>query len=69
MFSLKIVHWNCFKLTVPRIEELNLFINDYKPDIISLQEIKISEELVNFRLRFKGYSTFHKVRTLTVGVG
>jgi exonuclease III len=44
MFQIKVAQWNCFKLTTVRIIELKNFLNIIKPDIISIQELKLGEE-------------------------
>ena len=62
MLSLNILQWNCFKFTEARMYEFQNFLNIFKPDIVSIQELKLCEEEANFRLRFRGYDTFHKVR-------
>ena len=62
MFQIKIAQWNCFKLTTARIVELKNFLNIIKPDIISIQELKLSEERANLHLRVSGYITYVKAR-------
>jgi len=54
MQSLRIIHWNCFKLTNVRSEELRLFLQEAKPDIMSVQETKLNNECANLRMRYKG---------------
>ena len=44
LHELKIVQWNCFKLTQARIFELGEFLKEFQPDIISIQEIKMNQE-------------------------
>ena len=66
--SITILHWNCFSLSESRFIELSLFISDLKedgnqPDIISLNETKINNELANHRINLKGYSCLHKGRS------
>ena len=66
--SITILHWNCFTLSESRFIELSLFISDLQedgtqPDIISLNETKINNELANHRLNLKGYCTIHKGRS------
>ena len=61
-FQLKTVHWNCFKLSQQRQFELEHFLNNTKPDIMSLQEIKLDKEVANLRLNFRGYSTYIRTR-------
>ena len=65
--SLNILHWNCFSLTEERLIELSLFINDLseelnQPDVISLNEIKLNNELANHRLKIDGYRSLVKCR-------
>ena len=60
--KLKIIQWNCFKLTASRLIELEIFLKKFDPDIISLQEIKLNTESANFKLRFSNYSTYVKAR-------
>ena len=62
MFELKIMHWNCFALTVTRNFELKHFLKRNKPDIFLIQELKLNNEQANLRLRYEGYSTYHKIR-------
>ena len=62
MFKLNIIHWNCFKFSVARLFEFQNFLTLYNPDIISIQELKLSEEEANYRLRFSGYDTLFKLR-------
>lgn len=69
MFELKIFQWNCFSLTVSRTFELKHFLITHKPDIFLLQEIKLSNERANLRLRFDGYATYHKVRSINPDAG
>lgn len=57
-----VVQWNCFKLTKSRIVELRLFLEEFKPDIMSIQEVKMNEEEANLSLRFESYSAFYKAR-------
>lgn len=66
---LSLVHWNCFKLTIERIEELRLFIEKFKPDIISLNELKLDYYECNFFLNFDGYCAVFRVRQVGPGSG
>jgi exonuclease III len=59
---LKVVHWNCFKLNPARLEELRLFLVSTKPDIVSLNELKLNEYECNFYLNFEGYNAVFKTR-------
>ena len=69
MSKLKIAHCNCFKLTQARLFELEHFLNIFKPDIISLQEIKLELEVANLKLRFEGYVTHVKTREIKPSYG
>ena len=51
-YNLKIIHWNCFKMTENRAKELNEFIKLNKPDVISLNEVKLNNEKANALLSF-----------------
>ena len=62
MTNLKVVHWNCFKLTEARIFQFELFLNSVEPDIFSIQEIKLNEAEANFKIRFPKYATYIKTR-------
>ena len=64
MSKLKVAHWNCFKLTQSRHFEFENFLNIFKPDIISIQELKLNEEEARMLLRFDGYSAYIKTRNL-----
>ena len=69
MSKIKIMHWNCFSLTIPRNSELKQFLIDNKPDIFLLQEIKLDNAKANLRLRYEGYATYIKVRDTNPGFG
>ena len=62
MFNLKIVHLNCYKLTEIRILQLTIFLKQFEPDIVSLQELKLNETEANLKIRFDSYVTYHKTR-------
>ena len=60
--SLKIVHWNCYQLDAIKLTELRLFIDAFKPDLISLQEVKLNREQANLFLRFDAFTLYYKPR-------
>ena len=62
-FELKIVQWNCFKMTQARLHEFRLFLEQFQPDIVSVQEIKMNREQANLFLRFDGYKVYYKPRS------
>ena len=64
---LKVVHWNCYQLDKIKLNELKLFINEFKPDLISLQEVKLNQEQANLFLRFD-FIISQENETLTVVV-
>ena len=66
---LKIVNWNCFKMTEARIFEFKLFLAEFEPDIVSLQEIKLDEEEGNLKLRFDFYSIYYSPRKINSSCG
>lgn len=61
--KLDIYHLNCFKLTDIRREELKLFLEEQKPDVVSLNKIKLNENEANYFLRFENYVPFYKIRS------
>ena len=61
-----IYHWNCFAV-LNKIESINMFLNEFKPDILSLNEIKLNDQEANYYLRFKGYSTYFNCRKKGAG--
>ncbi len=67
--QLRVVHWNCCKLNQLRHFELENFINTFNPDIISLQEIKLSEENARLLLNFHGYTLHVKSRNINPDQG
>ncbi len=69
MDILKIAHWNCLKLTQCRQFEFVNFLNIFKPDLISLQELKLSEEEARMCLRIDGYCVYIKVRDVNPSHG
>ena len=68
---LKIVDWNCFKMTEARIFEFKLYLAEFEPDIVSLQEIKLDEEEEegNLKLRFDCYSIYYSLRKINPSCG
>ena len=58
---LSIVHWNCNSLN-NKLIEFELFLNKYKPCIVSLNETKMNHERAKEKLKFEGYETFHRHR-------
>ena len=56
-------------MTNTRQTELINFINIFKPDIVSLQEIKLSLEMSNLLLNLKDFTTHVKARTLNPNQG
>ncbi|RNA23353.1 hypothetical protein BpHYR1_033580 [Brachionus plicatilis] len=67
--SLTIVQWNCFKLTQNRILHLGVYLKDFQQDIMSVQEVKLTQEEVNVFIRFSGYSTYNKPRQVNPSFG
>ena len=62
-FELKIVQWNCFKMTQARLFEFKIFLEQIHPDIVSIQEIKMNQEQANLFLRFDGYKVYYKPKS------
>ena len=67
--NLKVIHWNCFKMTQNRCKELEQFINGNQPDIISLNEVKMNKEEANQFLNINNYSTYYKPRNKNSNYG
>ncbi len=49
-------------MTQNRCKELEQFIDDSQPDIISLNEVKMNKEEANQFLNINNYSTYYKPR-------
>ena len=62
-FELKIVQWNCFKMTQARLFEFKLFLEQIQPDIVSIQEVKMNREQANLFSRFDSYKVYYKPRS------
>ena len=60
--KLSIFHWNCFNMTSNRAIELAIFLIDFSPSVVLLNEIKLCSENANLLLRFSNYFTYHKCR-------
>ena len=59
---LRVIHWNCRAFTQQRRGEFASFLKEKSPDIISLQEVKLTETEANGFLVFEGYQTIYKPR-------
>ena len=68
MSQLKIIQWNCFHFR-SRVEEFRGFLASEAPDIVALNETKLSAELANHLLRFDGYIAKCRPRALHPGHG
>ena len=66
---MKIIQWNCFKMTQARLVEFKLFLELYKPCLVSIQEVKMNQEEVNLSLRFDGYVVHYKPREINPEFG
>ena len=56
-------------MTAARIFELKLFLEEFQPDIMSIQEVKLNQEQSNLSLRFEGYSVHYKPRLVNPEYG
>ena len=56
-------------MTQARIFELKLFLEEFQPDIMSIQEVKLNQEQANLFLRFDGYNVHYKPRKLNPEYG
>lgn len=59
--NLKIIHWNCNSLW-GKTDTLNLLIEKHKPDIISINETKLSKEKEEYLEKNKNYEYHFKSR-------
>jgi len=50
-------------MTQTRLIEFKLFLEQFQPDIVSLQEVKMNQEQSNLFLRFDGYKVYYKPRS------
>jgi exonuclease III len=62
------MHWNCNSL-LGKVPELHLYIEEQKPDIILLNEIKASQEVINSEFNLNGYTTESKIRNVNPECG
>ena len=56
-------------MTQARIFELKLFLEEFQPDIVSIQEVKLNQEQANLFLRFEGYNIHYKPRQINPEYG
>ena len=59
--NLRLVYWNCNSLN-NKIDEFKMFCEKFKPNIISLNETKMSNFRSNYMLKINNYSVIHKPR-------
>ena len=52
--DLKIVQWNCFQF-INRHDLFGRFLQQTRPDVVLLNEIKMNQELSNYYLDIQGY--------------
>ena len=52
-----------FKLTESRLVAIDIFVNETKPDIMCLNEVKYSQVEANLFLRFNSYHVYYKLRS------
>ena len=67
--KIKIIHWNCFKLTQNKCKEIEKFLIDNSPDILCLNEVKLDEYKANYFLKFPNYTTIYKPRPINSNYG
>ena len=51
-------------MTADRLIDLKLFLEEFDPDIISIQELKLNQEQANLYLSFDGYTVHYKPRKI-----
>jgi hypothetical protein len=59
--ELSIMHWNCNSL-LRKFIEFCVYIEEKKPDIILLNELKASQEIINSELNLRDYFLESKIR-------
>jgi exonuclease III len=55
------MHWNCNSL-LGKFIDFAIYVEEKKPDIILLNEVKSSQEIINSELHLKNYSLINKTR-------
>jgi hypothetical protein len=60
--NVKIVHWNANSLNNKINEFKSLILQATEPDIVSINETKMSEFRANMLLNFNNYNVIHKAR-------
>jgi exonuclease III len=66
--NLKLIHWNCNSLN-NKIEEFKSFCITFNPQVISLNETKMSEFKAKYILNINNYTTIHKARNYSKNDG
>jgi exonuclease III len=66
--ELKITHWNCNGIR-NKATELGYFLKESKPDIVSLNEIKVNNSTARRILDFEGYFPIFKCRKVSSNHG
>jgi hypothetical protein len=61
--QLKIIHWNANSINNKLNEFETFLLKSLKPDIVSINETKLSEFRANMILDLKDYNTIHKARS------
>ena len=61
--SLKFVHWNANSLNNKINEFKSLILEAIEPDVVSINETKLSEFRANMLLNFDKYNIVHKARS------
>ena len=59
--NLRVVQWNCFQF-INRHDLFGRFLQQTRPDVVLLNEIKMNQELSNFYLDIQGYASINKPR-------
>ena len=56
-------------MTADRLVELKFFLEEFDPDIVSIQELKLNQEQANLWLNFDGYTVHYKPRKINPTYG
>ena len=60
--DLKIIHWKANSINNKQIKFKKLILESLKPDIVSLNETKLSTFRANMSLNYENYNTIHRSR-------
>ena len=56
-------------MTEDRLIETELFLKEFQPDIMAIQELKFNRERANLGFRFRDYNAYYKPRPVNPDFG